>query len=235
MHDETDARGRRDHVPLLHRRWLRGTWQLTAVAALQSLSSLGCQAGELDERQEQYLRRQLDKHYPNGGQVSDDTSGSEPTTPAGTSAEETSAPPSATSESDVTSAPGTSAGPVTSEPDPTSAGSTGDTGAAQIPECAIQTFQTSCSGDVCHYGGAIQLNPNFATGGDLFTLLTTTMTGCDGAPSQLYVDLANPQDSYLLVKVRGEQPTGCGNAMPTDRSAISQAQIDCLEDWIGSL
>jgi hypothetical protein len=202
---------------------------LVALATLPSFGALACQAGELDDRQERYLRKQLDKNYPNtGGAITDQTStDSTNQEPPGETSEpvETTSAPAPTSEPDATSAPAaTSSEANTSSP----AGN-------QVPECALEIFHTTCAGSVCHYQGAVNLPPNFETTDDVFTMLTTSPTRCDDAVSPLLVDVANPEDSYLLVKIRGQQPAGCGTPMPPDQSTITQAQIDCLEDWIGSL
>lgn len=205
-----------------------------ALATLPTLGSLACQPGELDDRQEGYLRRQLDKEYPNGQGSDEPSTGTESTSQAPeqetSQAAGTSSTPTPTSEPDATSAPAA----TTSEAASSSQGATSDT-ASQVPDCAMQTFQTTCSGGVCHYQGAVNLPPDFEAADDVFTMLTTSMATCNGATSPLYIDLANPENSYLLVKIRGEQPSGCGGQMPPDQTTITQAQIDCLEDWIDSL
>lgn len=239
MHDETDARRGRTHTPSLDRPQgprsraprQRLSRQLLLASLLPALASSACKPGELDERQEGYLRRQLDKEYSNGAEPSSEETSASPEsssrTPVAQTSEagETSSAPTPTSEPDATSAAATSSASDTSAP-----------AANQIPNCALQTFRTTCAGTACHYDGLVNLPPNFETTDDIFTMLTTSTTTCNGAPSPLYVDPANPEDSYLLVKIRAEQPSGCGSPMPPpDQPALTQTQIDCLEDWIGSL
>lgn len=134
---------------------------------------------------------------------------------------------SAPVDSETNSADTSSAAPASSSGPETAGG--------EIPPCVVQTFQTACAGSACHYAGVVNLPPNFETTGDLYTLLTTSPVTCSQAPSPRYVDTTNPESSYLLVKVRGEQPSGCGTEMPPPGSTITQEQIDCLEAWIGSL
>jgi hypothetical protein len=200
-------------------------WVMHGMFALVS-GLVGCDAGELDERQENYLRRQLNAHYPQ--EESGDTNStatSQPQTPAPSSspAADTSSPADSTADGTGVDSQGISSEPTSGNPN-----------ADLVPACAVEIFRTTCSGSLCHSQGAVNLPPDFDSN-DLYTLLTTTKSAiCPSAPS--YVDLENPRNSLLLLKVKGEQPTNCGGDMPPIGSpALTAAQLTCLEDWIGSL
>lgn len=236
MHHEIDAlvrQGRRHRISV---GWFTGL----ALAGLPLVGAASCTAGELNDRQEKFLRRELDKDYPaTEAPANTSTEDPDPTTEAPA---ETSSEPAATSDTtttQVTTTEQSSSDVVTSEASSSATSSEGATSseapASTIPDCAMQVFHTTCSGSVCHYQGAVNLPPNFETTDDIFTMLTTSETGCDDAVSPLYVDVTNPQNSYLLVKLKGQQPSGCGTPMPPDQTTITQDEITCLEDWIGSL
>lgn len=201
------------------------------------MGAAGCTAGELNDRQENYLRRQLDKDYPATEAPAETTSAEESERTTGAPTETSSEPAAASSDSATQES---SSDVVSSQVSSSAASSDAQTSsgapATPIPDCAIQVFHTTCAGSACHYQGAFNFPPNFETTEDVFTMLTTTETAaCDDAVSPLYIDLANPQNSYLLAKVKAQQPSGCGTPMPSDRTTITQEEITCLEDWIGSL
>jgi hypothetical protein len=57
-------------------------------------------------------------------------------------------------------------------------------------------------------------------------------------PNALLVDSANPEESWILKKLRGD--TGCGDQMPlppgnSTASGWNDARLACLEDWIYEL
>lgn len=189
---------------------------------------VGCEAGELDERQENYLRRQLTAHYPQD--ESADTSSSATNPSQGTPDPSSGANPVVDTSAPESPADGTGADSQGTSSEPTS----GNPNANLVPECAVDVFRTTCSGSLCHSQGAINLPPDFDSE-DVYTMLTTTKSAvCASAPS--YLDLENPENSLLLLKVKGEQPTNCGGDMPpTGSPALTAAQLTCLEDWIGSL
>ncbi len=203
------------------------------VALVFGLTSLGtaCEPGELSDRQQQYLRDQLDEQYTGTPSPAGTASPGESTSEAdGPITSETNGDSS--SSSGVGTVPDTQGGSDT----PTSSDTqsvTSEPTAGTVPACALDVFHTTCSGGVCHYQGAINLPPDFETD-DLYTMLTTTKSVvCTSAPS--YIDLENPQNSLLLLKVTGAQPGSCGAVMPPTPATLTAAQLTCLEDWIGSL
>ncbi len=187
-------------------------------------ASLGtaCEPGELSDRQQQYLRDQLDQQY----------TGTQETTAPGESTSETDGP--ITSETNGESSSSSSPGMASdTQGSSDTEGVTSNPTAGTVPACALDVFHTACSGGVCHYQGAINLPPDFETD-DLYTMLTTTKSVvCTSAPS--YIDLENPQNSLLLLKVTGAHPGSCGAVMPPTPATLTAAQLTCLEDWIGSL
>lgn len=195
-------------------------WGLIAMAA-------GCNPGELSDRQEEYLRDQLDEHYSAAGGT---TSAATDRTSDGLSTDRPIATDTDPTEvASSTSNQGTAPSSQSSTPpiDVTSEATSGT-----VPPCATNIFQTACAGSFCHFQGT-NLPPNFETD-DVYTMLTTTKSGvCASAPS--YIDLENPENSLLLLKVKGEQPGSCGGTMPPQPTTLSAEQMNCLEDWIGSL
>lgn len=139
---------------------------------------------------------------------------------------------------DVDDATGMAA--ATSDDPPTDDGVTDDSAASNdvaptaggsIDDCVLQVFASSCSDAACH----AVFPPNLVSE-DTFDVLTTGTPLCTSTSASAYVDLTNPDQSYLLLKIRGEQPSGCGTEMPPPTAAqLGAAQLQCLEDWIASL
>jgi hypothetical protein len=206
--------------------WQRGPVRCFAFLGM-ICTPLGCNPGELSDRQEDYLRDELDEHYsgaasPTSAGAVRTSDGTASEVPGATSADVTEATSSTSSAGTVPDSQGS-----TLPTDPT----TGAPGGS-VPPCATNIFQTACAGSFCHFQGT-NLPPNFETD-DVYTMLTTTKSGvCASAPS--YIDLENPENSLLLLKVRGEQPGSCGGTMPPQPTTLTAEQMNCLEDWIGSL
>lgn len=199
---------------------------MRGVFALVS-SLVGCEAGQLEQQQEDYLRRHLAAHYPEDESADAQSTATGPSHATGDSSSSLAQDTLGPTESSLG---GTGADSQGNASEPTS----GNPNADLIPDCAVDVFRTTCSGSLCHSQGAINLPPDFDTT-DVYTMLTTTKSAvCASAPS--YLDLENPQNSLFLLKVKGEQPTNCGGDMPPIGSpALTAAQLTCLEDWIGSL
>lgn len=105
---------------------------------------------------------------------------------------------------------------------------------AVIDACVTEVFTSSCSGTVCHYGGIVNLPPDLERD-NLFDLLTTEASTCAAAATTL-INLDDPTQSYLMQKIRGEQPGTCGGPMPPAGSPpLTDAQLQCLESWLASL
>jgi hypothetical protein len=213
-------------------------WIATAVwvgllfAGTSGVSS--CTPGELDEDQEKFLRKEIKKHYP-AQAVEEDASLNE--SDVNPDASDDTNVDSEEDESSVqTSEAETSASSTTRESsDTTTVGADAGAGAGaggEVPDCFLQMVSTTCSGSACHYGGAFNFQPNFESE-NLFEMLTTTGSPCSTRTSDFYIDLENPQDSYLPQRVFGE---GCGSPMPPpDVGEISAAERECLEGWLEAL
>ncbi|MGD9347215.1 MAG: DUF5777 family beta-barrel protein, partial [Candidatus Aminicenantes bacterium] len=53
-------------------------------------------------------------------------------------------------------------------------------------------------------------------------------------PDLRLIDTRNPEESYLLMKVRGDE-TIAGKPMPYQKDALSDEEIEVIEEWIRSL
>jgi hypothetical protein len=210
-------------------RWMgTGVWVGTMLLGVYGTSA--CAPGELDTKQEKYLRSQLKKHYPAPKTEADAADDSDVNVSPDTVEEEES-----TTGEESTSEEGaetTSVGPTTTAPSSDVTETSPDAGGGavgEIPKCVMQMFMTTCSGAACHTGGVF--SPNLADD-SLFELLTTTGSPCSTRRSDFYIDLESPDDSYLLQRIVGE---GCGSPMPPPPEPIPPEDLDCLEDWLGSL
>lgn len=206
--------------------WKTGVWVGMLLASTWAAS---CTPGELDEKQEKFLRNQIKKYYPVKTAQMDASAGEQqdsgvspsvsPNTDQDASVSSTTSNPSTS----VTSS-GVSSEVTSAEVD------AGQTPANEIPDCVMQMITTTCAGAACHSTGVIM--PNLASP-SLFELLTTTGSVCDTRNSDFYIDLENPQDSYLLQRIVGD---GCGSVMPPPpNDPISDAELECLEGWLESL
>jgi hypothetical protein len=119
------------------------------------------------------------------------------------------------------------------------------------------------AGSVASAGGGTQVSPTAAGSAcDGFALLASNCgtSGCHGTGSNLgtfaasesaarsYIgksgtvtcagqgSLINPDDppASILVQKLGDYPP-CGNHMPLAGALLSDADVACIEDWIGSL
>lgn len=206
---------------------MRITYGLAVAAAV-----LSCTAGELSEDEADGFRSKLKKYYP-------------PETEEGTSDQETDEPSEAPMDEAGAPAPTPTPDPTpdpTPEPTPeptqqppvVDAGGGSPTG-GDIAPCVTQIMQTACAGAGCHYGGDFNQSPDYGRD-NLFELLTTETPAFCPTSENEFIDLETPADSYIMQKVRGQQPNGCGNRMPPPgATALTDEQLTCLEDWFGSL
>jgi hypothetical protein len=221
---------------------MRITYGLAVAATV-----LSCTPGELSEDEAQDFRKQLTKYYP--PETEESSSEDETDTPEPTAMPEETEPAPTPSMPEVNPEPTdtseTGAGDTTVIPDETTAEDTTaedttaeDTmaaGGGEFDPCVTEILQNSCAGSFCHYGSEFNQTPDYSRA-DLFGLLTTeTPSFCTSATNE-YVDLDAPLESYILQKVRGQQPAGCGDRMPpASATALTNEQLDCLENWFGSL
>lgn len=119
---------------------------------------------------------------------------------------------------------------------PASGGSPG--GDYPPPSSCLQTILTSCN--LCHGAQAAAIGANLdLRGNDVASRLVdepATYMGVTDADQCVQgaklIDSANPAESVLLKKVKGEQECGTPMPAPTGLNAIDQA---CVEAWIESL
>lgn len=105
----------------------------------------------------------------------------------------------------------------------------------ELPECtdddfnAEELFATSCGTSSCHDGA----DP---TRGNLDLISPGVFERLEGVASHecgdfLRVDPAEPDNSFLFLKITGRQGPGCGQRMP-QVSFLTNTQISCLQRWI---
>lgn len=105
----------------------------------------------------------------------------------------------------------------------------------EVPTCVAEVFATGCGGTVCHYGGSFQFPPSLERAG-LQDLLAQETSTCSEAGNPTFLNLEDGPSSYLMKKIKGEQPTSCGGVMPPAGSpALTETQLQCLEDWLAAL
>jgi hypothetical protein len=91
-------------------------------------------------------------------------------------------------------------------------------------------LKTNCSGSSCHGAGGIGDFAETEEAALAFVGVSGSLTCAAAGP---LLDPANPRGSVILQKVNGT--ADCGGDMPIGRPALSDTDVDCLEDWIGSL
>lgn len=92
-------------------------------------------------------------------------------------------------------------------------------------------LEASCSGGSCHGAGGLG---NFAESEEAaraFVGVSGTISCGTAGP---LIDPENPGASVIIQKVEPGTPP-CGGPMPIGGDALSDEDIQCLEDWIGSL
>ena len=99
----------------------------------------------------------------------------------------------------------------------------------QLEAAAI--FKTDCAIAGCHRGAHpkkdLSLEP------DKFLSSTVNVTSQENKDLKR-IDTANPENSYLLMKIKGEKGIK-GSRMPDDAPPLKKEQIKAIEDWIFSL
>ena len=85
----------------------------------------------------------------------------------------------------------------------------------------------AASAPICHYEGGPQL-PDLTHPFDP----ETGVVGVTGAYSQVLVEPGDPENSFLMQKVRGTFPTGLGAQMPWWPDAVTEDELATIERWI---
>ena len=98
-----------------------------------------------------------------------------------------------------------------------------------LVEVQEQVFDVSCTG--CHAGNDAP-EGLILTAGSAYSNLVNVPS--PQVPSLERVDPGHPEDSYLLIKVRGSDRMAPGTSQMPIRQDLSEAQITLLEEWIAN-
>lgn len=82
----------------------------------------------------------------------------------------------------------------------------------------LPIIEANCRGTGCH--GSPQ---TFFLGGG---------SGCPLAPERRFVVPFDPENSFVVLKIEGRQPAGCGQQMPRGRAPLSAENIATIRAWI---
>jgi hypothetical protein len=92
-------------------------------------------------------------------------------------------------------------------------------------------FKRNCSVSDCHGGTYPRMNLNLEEDKFLKAILNIPS---QEIPSLRLVDEENPEQSYLLMKIKGDKAI-VGQRMPLDSPPLRENEIKTIEDWISSL
>ena len=92
-------------------------------------------------------------------------------------------------------------------------------------------LKRNCGVSDCHRGTYPRMNLNFEEDKFLKALLNIPS---QEIPSLKLVDKENPEQSYLLMKIKGDKAI-VGRRMPLDSPPLREGEIKIIEDWISSL
>jgi hypothetical protein len=115
----------------------------------------------------------------------------------------------------------------------TSAGVGGSMRPISEPVCdAMRTvLQARCGNNSCHSNPRATIG-DFAVGMEQAEAYIDRPSVRDPACG-LIIDSANPSESLLLRKLTGDFPVpACGAFMPVTGDSLTDAQIDCMENWL---
>lgn len=111
-------------------------------------------------------------------------------------------------------------------------GSAGSAGAAcDAPTMVfnVPDTQGGCQGSACHMG---LFPPELHTPG-VAARLKDVPSGL-GCTNQVYIDSANPANSFILNKVQQAMPA-CAARMPFNLPELSADKLQCLVEWVNSV
>ncbi|HMJ14393.1 MAG TPA: hypothetical protein VK524_23415, partial [Polyangiaceae bacterium] len=96
---------------------------------------------------------------------------------------------------------------------------------------ALTTFQSSCSGSVCHSSADASTGLDLITAGVGDRLVgVPSSQACGERP---LIDPANPEESLLLLKLEDTPP--CGSRMPLGGDPLTAEQKACIRTWVGDI
>ncbi len=102
---------------------------------------------------------------------------------------------------------------------------------SEVPDDVLGLFEENCAFSGCHAGTKA---PNGLDLSDEFALSSLVNQPSKDNPGVLRVKPGDPVNSYLIMKVRGN-PAIDGEQMPLRSKPLSDADIEVLEAWVGSL
>ncbi|MBD3287287.1 hypothetical protein GF337_00650, partial [candidate division KSB1 bacterium] len=100
-----------------------------------------------------------------------------------------------------------------------------------LQEQAAEIFQKNCAVTGCHTGKYAKRRLNLGPEFFVNNLVDVQSRQID---SLLRVDTTNPQQSYMLIKIRGDEGIA-GERMPLDSPPLSYSDIKTIESWVYSL
>lgn len=110
---------------------------------------------------------------------------------------------------------------------------TDDDGGLEPTLSSIQEniFTPTCARSGCHSAASASNGLSLAEG-DSFSELVGVAS--QDVPTMDRVDVGDPDNSYLLHKLRGTQGSvgGSGSRMPQGELALSDEEIEAIEEWI---
>jgi hypothetical protein len=89
-------------------------------------------------------------------------------------------------------------------------------------------FRSKCGSSTCHAGDEPAAELNLVDPGVFARIENAASTQCEG---RVIVDPLEPNSSFLVDKLRGTQPVGCGERMPFV-SFLTGAEIACVQRWV---
>lgn len=89
-------------------------------------------------------------------------------------------------------------------------------------------FRSKCGSSTCHAGEEPAAELNLVDPGVFARIENAESTQCEG---RVIVDPLEPNSSFLVDKLRGTQPVGCGERMPFV-SFLTGAEIACVQRWV---
>lgn len=107
-------------------------------------------------------------------------------------------------------------------------GDNGDLPVVTLSQLNAEIFTPKCATSGCH-GGAF-VSANLTLEADKIAAQIIDVPSVQVA-SLKRIDPGNPDDSYLIHKVRG---TGANGQMPLGRTPLSAAEIQLLVDWVAA-
>lgn len=89
-------------------------------------------------------------------------------------------------------------------------------------------FRSKCGSSTCHQGDDPAAELDLVAPGVFERLENVPATQCEG---RVRIDPLEPNSSFLVEKLRGTQPVGCGERMPFV-SFLTGAEIACVQRWV---